>query len=197
MKNDIQVTSSPKFLDRLQKGRGQKRNSVSVKGYDLANRGRCTLVLTSLGGSRRSSSLQVNLLMDFEVSLHREALPTQSTAERLLAGVEAFVSDTVVLPRKHLTANFTTEWSLSRVHTLVRFQPGFLGKHLPTLEAPEGLGDLVHCSVLLQLRHTRKALVAHRTGEEFLVHFTCRHHPLHSQVVHAVCSDCGRSVGLG
>lgn len=117
------------------------------------------------------SSLQVNLLMYFEVSQHSEAFATLATAVGLQAAVEPLMSQAVVLSRKHLAADFATEWPLTRVHALVRLQPGLLRERFPAFKAPEWLRGLVRGSVLFQLRQARETPVADRADEEFLACF--------------------------
>lgn len=113
------------------------------------------------------SSLQMNLLMYFEISQHGEAFTALPTAVRLQPTVEPLVSQAVVLPRKHLAADFAAEGPFSRVHTLVCFQSSLLGKRFPAFEAPERLEGLMTGFVLLQLRQSRETLVAHRAEEDF------------------------------
>lgn len=107
--------------------------------------------------------------MYFEVTQHREAFTTLPTAVRLQAAVEPLVSQAVVLPRKHLAADFATKWPFTRVHTLVRLQPGLLGERLPALEAPERLKGLVGRLVLFQLGEAGETLVADRADEQSLI----------------------------
>lgn len=109
--------------------------------------------------------------------------------------MKPFVSQAVVLPRKHLAADFTTERLLSRVNTLVRLQPGLLGERLPAFEAPKRFEGLVGGLVLLQLRQAGETLVAHRADEEFLICPPHIHGPFCSQVVSTedviFCVRCG------
>lgn len=86
--------------------------------------------------------------MYFEVTQHSEAFTTLSTAVGLQPTVEPLVSQAVVLPRKHLAADFATKRPLPCVHTLVRLQPRLLGKRFSTLEAPERFKGLVGGLVL-------------------------------------------------
>ena len=129
------------------------------------------------------SSLQVNLLMYFEVPLHSEAFTTLSTAVRLQPAVEALVSLTVVLPRKPLAADFAAKGPLASMHALVRLQPGLLGERLAALEASIRFKGLVGGLVLFQLRQAGETPVANRADEEFLICSPYAHQSLCSQVV--------------
>lgn len=123
--------------------------------------------------------------MHFEVSQHGEAFTTLPTAVRLQPAVEPLVSQAVVLPREHLSADFATKRPLARVHALVRLQPGLLGKRFPALEAPERFEELVGGLVLFQLRQARETLVADRADEQFLICSPSIHEPFRSQGISA------------
>lgn len=123
--------------------------------------------------------------MHFEVSQHGEALPTLPTAVRPQPAVEALVSQAVVLPRKHLAADFAAERPLARVHALVRLQPGLLGERFPAFEAPERFKGLMGGLVFVQLRQARETFVADRADEQFLIRSPDIHQPLRSQAVSA------------
>lgn len=115
--------------------------------------------------------------MYFEVTKRREAFTALPAAVRLQPAVEPLVSEAVVLPRKHLTADFATKRPLPGVHALVRPQPGLLGERFPTLEAPEAFGGLVGGYVFLQLKQARETLVAQRADIDFLIRSAHLHHP--------------------
>lgn len=128
-------------------------------------------------------SLQVNLLMYFEVSQHSEAFTTLPTAVRLQPAVEPLVSQAVVLPREHLAADLAAERPLARVHALVRLEPSLLGERLPAFEAPERFEGLVGYFVLFELRQTGETLVTERADEQFLICPPHVYQPFCSQVV--------------
>lgn len=121
----------------------------------------------------------------FEVSQHSEAFTTLPTAVRLQPTVEPLVSQAVVLPRKHLAADFAAEWPLSRVHALVRLQSGLLRERFAAFEAPERFEGLVGGLVLLQLRQAGETLAADRAHEQFLICSPHVHCSFCSQVVSA------------
>lgn len=123
--------------------------------------------------------------MYFEVPQHGEAFTTLPTAVRLQPAVEPLVSQAVVLPRKHLAADFATKWPLSRVHALVRLQPGLLGERLPAFEAPERFEGLVGDLVLFQLRQAGETPVADRADEQFLICSPNIHESFSSQAASA------------
>lgn len=123
--------------------------------------------------------------MYFEVTQHSEAFTTLPAAVRLQPAVEPLVPQAVVLPGKHLAADFATERPLSRVHTLVRFQPGLLGERFPAFEAPEGFKGLVRGLVLIQLRQAGETFAADRADEQFLICSPHIHYSFCPQVVSA------------